>query len=221
LTRTFSLLQLTRELNSAWSFRQERPQELSLTGPRLQGKRSNPTRRLLLLAVSAALTLSLSLAILHAQPTESWRAATPDELKSIIPARAPVIAERIETEFRTASGITDGNGHFIAGVVMITAGYSAEGKYSHYFLVQAPIRVGTVDLASGDYVFGWTRSQDALKVSFYQAATGKEVGQVDAVRNPAISRVESFRIWPPHGDAGEPRSVIQIGRFSFPYSLSK
>ena len=91
----------------------------------------------------------------------------------MIPARAPVISERIETEFRTASGITDGNGHFIAGVVMITAGYSAEGKYSHYFLVQAPLRVGTIDLAPGDYVFGWTRSQDALKVSFYQAPTGK------------------------------------------------
>ena len=74
---------------------------------------------------------------------------------------------------------------------------------------------------TGDYVFGWTRSQDALKVSFYQAATGKEVGQVDAVRNPSITRVESFRIWPPHGAATEPHSVIQIGRFSFPYLLTK
>ena len=104
---------------------------------------------------------------------------------------------------------------------MITAGYSAEGKYSHYFLVQAPMRVGTIDLSPGDYVFGWTRSQDALKVSFYQAPTGKEVGQVDAVRNPSITRVESFRIWPPHGAATEPHSVIQIGRFSFPYALAK
>ena len=155
-----------------------------------------------------------------AQPVDNWRAATPDELRSVIPARAPVISERIETEFRTASGITDGGGHFIAGVVMITAGYSAEGKYSHYFLVQAPMRVGNVALSPGDYVFGWTRSQDALKVSFYQAPTGKEVGQVDAERNPAITRVESFRIWPPHGTGSEPHSVIQIGRFSFPYSLT-
>jgi hypothetical protein len=177
--------------------------------------------RFLHLAFSIALALSLTAGILHAQPAESWRAATPDELKSVIPARAPVISERIETEFRTASGITDGNGHFIAGVVMITAGYSAEGKYSHYFLVQAPVRVGAIDLSPGDYVFGWTRSQDALKVSFYQAATGKEIGQVDAVRNPAITRVESFRIWPPHGTGSEPHSVIQIGRFSFPYWLSK
>jgi hypothetical protein len=182
---------------------------------------SRARRNFLHLAFCSVLALTLSPAALHAQTAESWRAATPDELKSIIPARAPVISERIETEFRTASGITDGNGHFIAGVVMITAGYSAEGKYSHYFLVQAPLHVGTIDLVPGDYVFGWTRSQDALKVSFYQAATGKEVGQVDAVRNPAISRVESFRIWPPHGGAGEPHSVIQIGRFSFPYSLSK
>jgi hypothetical protein len=178
-------------------------------------------RHFLHLAFSAALAVSLMTATLHAQPGETWRVATADELRTVIPARAPVISERIETEFRTASGITDGSGHFIAGVVMITAGYSAEGKYSHYFLVQAPMRVGTVDLSAGDYVFGWTRSQDSLKVSFYQAATGKEVGQVDAVRTPAITRVESFRIWPPHGNGSEPHSVIQIGRFSFPYSLSK
>jgi hypothetical protein len=182
---------------------------------------SRARRHFLQLAFCSALALSVAPVALQAQPAEGWRAATPDELKSVIPARAPVISERIETEFRTASGITDGSGHFIAGVVMITAGYSAEGKYSHYFLVQAPIRVGTIDLAPGDYVFGWTRSQDALKVSFYQAPTGKEVGQVDAVRNPVITRVESFRIWPPHGSASEPHAVIQIGRFSFPYSLSK
>jgi hypothetical protein len=182
---------------------------------------TDSNRRRFLLAFSAALALSLTPTILHAQPADNWRAATPDELKSIIPARAPVISERIETEFRTASGVTDGSGHFIAGVVMITAGYSAEGKYSHYFLVQAPVRIGTLDLSPGDYVFGWTRSQDALKVSFYQAATGKEVGQVDAVRNPSITRVESFRIWPPRGGATEPHSVIQIGRFSFPYLLTK
>ena len=181
---------------------------------------TNPTRRRFLnLAFCSAFALSTAPASLCAQPADNWRAATQDELKSIIPARAPVISERIETEFRTASGITDGSGHFIAGVVMITAGYSAEGKYSHYFLVQAPMRVGSVALAPGDYVFGWTRSQDALKVSFYQAPTGKEVGQVDAERNPAITRVESFRIWPPHGTGSEPHSVIQIGRFSLPYSL--
>jgi hypothetical protein len=104
---------------------------------------------------------------------------------------------------------------------MITAGYSAEGKYSDYFLVQAPVRVGTVNLSPGDYVFGWTRSEDALKISFYQAATGKEVGQVDAERNATVPRGVSFRIWPPHGAASEPHSIIQIGRFSFPYTLTR
>lgn len=175
-------------------------------------------RRFLSFFFCFALSLVLPSTYLHAE-TANWRVATPDELKSVIPARAPVISERIETEFRTASGITDGSGHFIAGVVMITAGYSAEGKYSHYFMVQAPIRVGSVDLPPDNYVFGWTRSTDGLKVSFYQAATGKAIGQVDALRNPAITRVESFRIWPPHGSGTEPHSVIQIGRFSFPYSL--
>ena len=63
-----------------------------------------------------------------------WRAASEPELRKVIPARAPVIKENIETEFRTASGVTDGQGKFIAGVVMITAGYSAEGKYSHFFI---------------------------------------------------------------------------------------
>lgn len=51
-----------------------------------------------------------------------WRAPTEQELRKVIPARAPVIKENIETEFRTASGVTDGRGRFIAGVVMITAG---------------------------------------------------------------------------------------------------
>lgn len=175
------------------------------------------------LRLGLALTLISAFAFaplgLNAQ-NGGWRTATSEELKAVIPARAPVISERIETEFRTASGITDGAGHTIAGVVMITAGYSAEGKYSHYFLAQAPIRVGTVDLPAGDYVFGWTRSQDALKVSFYQASTGKQLGQVDAERNSAVTRVESFRIWPPKSAAGEPHALIQIGRFTFPYSLT-
>ena len=100
--------------------------------------RVSTRRRLLQSALCSSLALLLAPAALRAQP-EAWRAATPDELRSVIPARAPVISERIETEFRTASGITDGTGHFIAGVVMITAGYSAEGKYSHYFIVQAPV----------------------------------------------------------------------------------
>jgi hypothetical protein len=143
-----------------------------------------------------------------------WRVATEAELHGLIPARAPVVAERIETEFRTASGVTDGKGRFIAGVVLITAGYSAEGKYSNFLIAQVPVRIGTVTLAAGQYVFGWTRSEEALAVKFYEAATGRQVAEVEAKHDLAIKRVESFRIWPP-GD----QSVIQLGRFTIPYAL--
>jgi hypothetical protein len=145
----------------------------------------------------------------------SWRTASEAELRSVIPARAPVISERIETEFRTASGITDGKGHAIAGVVLITAGYSADGKYSHYFVSQVPLRVGGFQLPPGQYLIGWVRGQDTLKVTFYLAQSGQAVGQVEATRNPAITRVESFRIWPP-GD----KPLIQLGRFTFSYALA-
>ena len=76
-----------------------------------------------------------------------WRVASEPELKKVIPARAPVIKENIETEFRTASGVTDGRGKFIAGVVMITAGYSAEGKYSHFFIAQVPVQIADFSLS--------------------------------------------------------------------------
>ena len=122
----------------------------------------------------------------------------------MIPARAPVISERIETEFRTASGITDGKGHAIAGVVLITAGYSADGKYSHYFVSQVPLKVGDFLLPPGQYLIGWVRGQDSLKVTFYLAQSGKAVGQVEATRNLSITRVESFRIWPPADKAADP-----------------
>lgn len=168
----------------------------------------------------AAAMLLLTFASSFAQTNKTtWHAATEAELHAIIPARAPAISERIETEFRTASGITNGKGQFVAGVVMITAGYSAEGKYSHYFLTQVPLKVGSLTLAPGDYLFGWTRTQDALRVSFYQAANGNPVGDVDALRDPSTTRVESFRIWPPSAATPE-KAVIQIGRFTFPYTLT-
>ena len=145
----------------------------------------------------------------------SWHSASEPELRALIPARAPVISERIETEFRTASGITDGQGHGIAGVVLITAGYSADGKYSHYFVSQLPLKVGGFLLSPGQYLIGWVRGQDTLQVTFYLAQSGKPVGQVEATRNASITRVESFRIWPPAD-----KSLIQLGRFTFPYSLA-
>jgi len=146
----------------------------------------------------------------------TWRAATEAELKEVIPARAPVGSERIETEFRTASGITNGKGQYVAGVVLITAGYSAEGKYSHFLIVQVPIKVGAVRLKPGNYVFGWRHESDSLRVLFYEAQTGKFLGTVDAVRNSRIGKIESFHLYAP-GD----KSVIQIGRFAFPYRIDE
>ena len=107
-------------------------------------------------------------------------------------------------------------GHGIAGVVLITAGYSADGKYSHYFVSQVPLKVGDFLLPPGQYLIGWVRQQDSLEVTFYQAQSGKAVGQVVATRNLSITRVESFRIWPP---ADKP--LIQLGRFTFSYSLAE
>ncbi len=147
-----------------------------------------------------------------------WRAATEQELRRVLPARAPVIKENIETEFRTASGVTDGRGRFIAGVVMITAGYSAEGKYSHFFLTQAPLRVGDLDLPAGQYVFGYARaSDDSIRVSFYRAATGDHVGDAEARRSTRRGAgVRSLLVNPPASG----RASIQVGRFLLEYRVA-
>ncbi len=145
-----------------------------------------------------------------------WRAATEQELRKVIPARAPVIKENIETEFRTASGVTDGRGRFIAGVVMITAGYSAEGLYSHYFVTQAPLRVGGMSLQPGQYVFGYKRAgEDTIRVSFYRAASGEPVGDVDGHRGKS-NLVRSLLISPPAAGKG----AIRIGRFTVDYRVT-
>lgn len=161
--------------------------------------------------------LVLGLARVQAQDT-AWRQASDSELASVLPARAVVGNEHIETEMRTASGIVDANGHFIAGVVLLTAGYSADGKYSHFLLVQAPIRVGGIDLKPGEYALGWTRSgsQDVLSVHFNVAATGALLGTAEAHWIAGTTRVESLHIWPP-GEKG----IIQIGRFGIPYKLGR
>jgi hypothetical protein len=161
----------------------------------------------------------LSMAAMQAVAQRAvWRQATAAELATVLPSRAPVESEHIETEMRTASGIVDEHGRFIAGVVLITAGYSAEGKYSHYLIVQAPVEIGGVALRPGEYAFGWSRADggDALSVHFNHAATGALVGTTDAHRIAGSSRVESLRIWPP----GE-KALIQIGRFGIPYKLGE
>ena len=166
-------------------------------------------------AAVAAFVLILSCTATHAQKG-AWRQATDAELASLLPSRAPVEKEHIETEMRTASGIVDTRGRYIAGVVLLTAGYSADGKYSHYLLVQAPIRIGTIALKPGEYVFGWDRAKtgDALTVRFHIAATGVLVGTAEARRMTGSTRVESLHIWPP-GD----KAVMQIGRFALPYEV--
>ncbi len=167
----------------------------------------------LVLCLLAGLALS---PILEAQSKSNWRSATAAELETALPARAPVEKERIETEMRTASGIINAHGKVIAGVVLITAGYSADGKYTHYLLVQAPITIADIALAPGTYVFGWKRGDDGLAVKFYDAATGAERGTTTAHLLPTGSRVESFRLWPPSD-----RQLIQIGRFAISYSLGE
>ena len=146
----------------------------------------------------------------------TWRPATEAELKRLIPDRAPVEKERIETEFRTASGITAG-GKFVAGVVLITAGYAAEGKYSNFFVTQVPLTIGKLSLRDGTYVFGWRRKgDDALEVSFYDSGSGKLLGVVEAGRTSRVGRIESFHIALP-ADKGQ----IEIGRFAMTYRISE
>ena len=159
----------------------------------------------------AALLVIVTLSTIGAAVAPArWRVASETELKKIIPARAPVITENIETEFRTASGITDGRGKFIAGVVMITAGYSAEGKYSHFFSTQVPLKVGDIGLQPGQYVFGYQRkTADSIAISFYRASSGESVGDVEAHRNRRSSLVRALLISPPAGGKG----TIQVGRF--------
>jgi hypothetical protein len=200
----------------AWS----RSQRFSFLATAGKGSGDNDVSRSRSVSGRVAVLLLVLLAIVVAPAAAQrsrWRAANEQELRRIVPARAPVINENIETEFRTASGVTDGHGKFISGVVMITAGYSAEGKYSHFFQTQVPLRVGNISMAPGEYVFGYQRtSGDSIKVSFYRAANGEPVGDVEAPVNRKSSMVRSLLITPPSSGKG----AIQIGRFVFDYHLA-
>ncbi len=165
--------------------------------------------------VLGVLVLAAVLAPAMAEVRHAWRAATPAELEAFLPARATVEKERIETEMRTATGIIDVHRRMIAAVVLITAGYSADGKYSHYLLTQSEMHLGgDLDLPPGAYVLGWTRVEDGLRVRVFDAASGAERGEVTARPLAQPSRVESFRIWAP-----SERKMIQIGRFMMPYRV--
>lgn len=174
---------------------------------------SSLNRRRLLQILGASLVTG---PVRAAQAHGGWRAATGSELEAALPARAPVEKERIETEMRTATGIVDDRGRMVAAVVLITAGYAADGKYSHFLLVQSPFTVGEKALPPGSYVVGWTRAEDGLAVRFFEANTGAEVASLLAKPLPGVKRVESFRIWPP-----SEKSIIQIGRYMLPYSVGR
>jgi hypothetical protein len=147
---------------------------------------------------------------------QDWRKMSADELKTVVPEKAPVIEENIETELRTASGITDGT-YNIFGVVIITAGYEADGKYTHFLKIGKGIKVGALQLKSGDYVFGYKRLDNTtLNVSFYQTNTGKLVGSVKAKVEQKKGAIFSILIEPPI----EKKGKIYIGRFSFEYLLN-
>jgi hypothetical protein len=153
----------------------------------------------------------------HAPAKHAWHTATADELAAVLPARAQVEKERIETEMRTATGVIDGHGRVIAAVVLITAGYSANGKYSHYLLLQAPVKIGAdIQLPAGSYVMGWTREADGLMVHLYEAETGVERGTITAHPLATPLPIVSIKVWPP-----SEHSVIQIGRFSLPYTVEE
>ena len=151
----------------------------------------------------------------QAQTRTPWRAASAEELAAALPSRAQVGNERIETELRTATGIIDARGHMVAAVVLITAGYAADGKYSHYLLVQRPITLAEQPLTAGTYVVGWSHTDNGLVVHIYDAASGAERRTVLAKPIPASHHVESFHIWPPAD-----RSIIQIGRYMLPYTVA-
>ena len=185
--------------------------------PQRESSSSARTGRFAITVVSAFL-LGLCLVSISRAQKPTWRQATDAELAALLPARAPVEKEHIETEMRTASGVTDGRGHFIAGVVLITAGYSADGKYSHFLVVQSPIKVAGISLAPGEYVFGWQRNKDgdALNVHLHEAQSGKLMGNAQAHRLTGNLRVEQLRIWP-----SSEKPMIQIGRFGLAYEVAE
>ncbi|HEY8561259.1 MAG TPA: hypothetical protein VIL74_12860 [Pyrinomonadaceae bacterium] len=146
---------------------------------------------------------------------EGWRKMTEADLKKAVPEKAPVIREEIETEFRTAAGISDGKNN-IFGVVIITAGYEADGTYTHFFKTDAHVRIGDLPLAKGEYIFGYQRiDAETLRVTFYKARDGELVGATKAKVEKGKGAIYSFLITTPTAGQGK----IYIGRFAFEYSL--
>lgn len=163
----------------------------------------------------ALLCLVLAVVTVAVAKQTTWTKLSGADLRAVVPEKAPVVNEHIETEFRTASGITDGRGHHVFGVVIITAGYAAEGKYTHYFVTQTRLKMDGLTLDAGEYVFGYQRAAEGnLRVIFYRAADGERVGEVTATAPQKKGGVYSFLITPPKDGTG----TIHVGRFSFAYS---
>lgn len=147
-----------------------------------------------------------------------WRAASEKELAALLPARAPVEKEQIETDLRTASGVTNGKSKFFAAIVIITTGYAAEGKYSYFLTTQVPVKIGDFTLQPGEYVFGQRRiDTTTIEVKFHEAASGKQLGTVNAQRGETRGAIRSILIAPPKGGTGS----FSLGRFVFPYTISE
>ena len=80
--------------------------------------------------------------------------------------------------------------------------------------MQSAIKIGSIALAPGEYVFGWRRKDDdSLEVKLYDAHSGKFLGNAEAKRLSRTGRIESFRVSPPE------KGLIEIGRFAMSYSL--
>jgi hypothetical protein len=148
---------------------------------------------------------------------KTWRQLTEAELKTVIPERTVVENEQIETELRSASGIKDGDGRLVVAAALITAGYSAEGKYSHWLSARATLTSGDLALSPGDYVVGYrSNGGRSLLVSFYQASTGRLVGAAIARKESLSGPIRSIYIWP----AGESKFNVQIGRFTLRFAVA-
>ncbi len=93
----------------------------------------------------------------------TWRQATDAELAAVLPARAPVEKEHIETEMRTASGIVDGHGRYIAG-----RGAAYGGLLRRWQVLSLPAGAGAdhdwrTCPEAGEYVLGWDRSGPKMR----------------------------------------------------------
>ena len=155
----------------------------------------------------AALIVLLLLPAARSEKPE-WRQATDAELASLLPARAPVEKEHIETEMRTASGIVNGSGRYIAGSGADYGGLLG-GRQVFALPGGAGARCGLAAsrCKPGEYAFGYSHDGEVLRVHFNDAATGSFVGTTDARLLDGIKGVESLHIWPPGTGGDSDRAV--------------